>query len=391
MEKFTYYAPTEVVFGAGAEQSCPDYVKQYGGSRVLVVYGGGSVERSGLLNRVVRALEAAGLTVEQFGGAKPNPTVAHVREGIRRAVEFGADFILAMGGGSSIDTAKAIAHGTANPEHDIWSIWTREVPLERSLPIGVILTISAAGSEMSDSAVLTNEEIHRKRGINTRFNRVKFAIMNPELTYTLPKYQIACGTTDIMMHTLDRYFNPMENELTDALAEALLRTVIQFGTKALENPEDYQAQSELMWASSLSHNGLTGLGGKPDFAVHQLGHEISARFDLAHGASLAAVWGAWAEYVCPTKVSRFARYARNVWGVTETEDEKAAVEGIRKTVAYFDSLGMPTGFGKCIGIQSDETVRDMAYRCAYEGTRTIGTFRVLNEQDIYQIYSAANH
>lgn len=391
MEHFTYYAPTEVVFGVGTEEQCPAYVEQYGGSRVFVVYGGGSVKRSGLLERVTKALRQAGLAVESFGGAKPNPTVAHVREGIQAAVSFGADFVLAIGGGSSIDTAKAIAHGTANPEQDIWSIWTREVPLERSLPVGVILTISAAGSEMSDSAVLTNEEIHRKRGINTRFNRAKFAILNPELTYTLPKEQIACGTTDIMMHTLDRYFNPVENELTDALAEALLRTVIQFGTKALEDPADYQAQSELMWAGSLSHNGLTGLGGKPDFAVHQLGHELSARFDVAHGASLAAVWGAWAEYVCPAKVSRFARYARNVWGVTESEDAKAADEGIRKTVDYFASLGMPTGLGGCIGVQNDEIVRDMAYRCAYEGTRTIGTFRVLNQQDIYEIYRKANH
>ena len=391
MHSFTFYSPTEVVFGPDTELQAAELVQKYGGSRVFVVYGGGSVQRSGLLERVTKVLTDAGVAVECYGGAKPNPTLEHARDGVRKAIDFGADLVLAIGGGSAIDTGKAIAHGAANPEQDIWNFWSREVPLERSMPVGVVLTIPAAGSEMSNSSVLTNEEIGRKRGLSTDFNRPKFAIMNPELTYTLPEYQIGCGIVDIMMHTMERYFNPVENPLTDALAEALLRTVIEQGRAAMDNHTDYTAMSELMWAGSLSHNGLTGLGGQGDWSVHQLGHEISARFDLAHGASLAAVWGSWAGYVSEQRPARFARFARNVWGIQLDEERAAAEAGINATVDFFASLGMPTGFDSCIGLQTDETCADMAYRCAYEGTRTIGTLRVLGQADIEQIYLRANH
>lgn len=391
MNNFTYYAPTEVVFGRETEGQCGTWVKKYGGSRVLVVYGSASAVNSGLLDRVTKALTQAGLEVELYGGAKANPTLSHARAGVEKALAFGADFVLGIGGGSAIDTAKAIAHGAANPEVDIWQFWSREAVLKRSLPIGAILTISAAGSEMSNSAVLTNEAICRKRGLSTDLNRPRFAILNPELTFTLPRYQLACGVVDIMMHTLDRYFNPLENALTDELAEGLLRVVIANGRRVLENPADYEAQSELMWAGSLSHNGLTGLGGKQDFAVHQLGHELSARFDLAHGASLSAVWGSWARCVCSANPARFARYARKVWGIEEREDARAAMLGIEATVSYFASLDMPTGFAGCIGVQSEETLTSLAHGCAYEGTRTIGTFRVLGEEDMRRIYSMANH
>ena len=391
MHSFTFYSPTEVVFGPDTELQAAELVQKYGGSRVFVVYGGGSVQRSGLLERVTKVLTDAGLAVECYGGAKPNPTLEHARDGVRKAIGFGADLVLAIGGGSAIDTGKAIAHGVANPEQDIWNFWSREVPLERSMPVGVVLTIPAAGSEMSNSSVLTNEEIGRKRGLSTDFNRPKFAIMNPELTYTLPDYQIGCGIVDIMMHTMERYFNPVENPLTDALAEALLRTVIEQGRAAMADHTDYTAMSELMWAGSLSHNGLTGLGGQGDWSVHQLGHEISARFDLAHGASLAAVWGSWAGYVSEQRPARFARFASNVWGLQMDEERAAAEAGINATVDFFASLGMPTGFDSCIGLQTDETCADMAYRCAYEGTRTIGTLRVLGQADIEQIYLRANH
>ena len=391
MHSFTFYSPTEVVFGPDTELQAAELVQKYGGSRVFVVYGGGSVRRSGLLERVTKLLTDAGLAVECYGGAKPNPTLEHARDGVRKAIDFGADLVLAIGGGSAIDTGKAIAHGAANPEQDIWSFWSREVPLERSMPVGAILTIPAAGSEMSNSSVLTNEEIGRKRGLSTDFNRPKFAIMNPELTYTLPDYQIGCGIVDIMMHTMERYFNPVENPLTDALAETLLRNVIEQGRTAMADHTDYTAMSELMWAGSLSHNGLTGLGGQGDWSVHQLGHEISARFDLAHGASLAAVWGSWAGYVSEQRPARFARFARNVWGIQLDEERAAAEAGINATVDFFASLGMPTGFDSCIGLQTDEICADMAYRCAYEGTRTIGTLRVLGQADIEQIYLRANH
>ena len=391
MHSFTFYSPTEVVFGPDTELQAAELVQKYGGSRVFVVYGGGSVQRSGLLERVTKVLTDAGLAAECYGGAKPNPTLEHARDGVRKAIDFGADLVLAIGGGSAIDTGKAVAHGAANPEQDIWSFWSREVPLERSMPVGAILTIPAAGSEMSNSSVLTNEEIGRKRGLSTDFNRPKFAIMNPELTYSLPDYQIGCGIVDIMMHTMERYFNPVENPLTDALAETLLRNVIEQGRTAMADHTDYTAMSELMWAGSLSHNGLTGLGGQGDWSVHQLGHEISARFDLAHGASLAAVWGSWAGYVSEQRPARFARFARNVWGIQLDEERAAAEAGINATVDFFSSLGMPTGFDSCIGLQTDEICADMAYRCAYEGTRTIGTLRVLGQADIEQIYLRANH
>ena len=392
MEKFTYWSPTEVVFGKDTECEIATYVKKYGGSRVFIVYGGGSVVRSGLMGRVTEALDKAGIAHAEFGGVQPNPSLEHAKEGIAQAIAFGADFILGLGGGSAIDTAKGIAHGVATPDVDIWKYWTEELPVEKSLPVGVILTISAAGSETSSSSVLTNKATGSKRGLDTPCNRPKFAIMNPELTYTLPAYQVACGVTDIMMHTLDRYFNPIDNELTDAIAEALLRTVIAKGAVAVKDTHDYDAMSEIMWAGSLSHNGLTGLGGTGDFAPHQLGHELSGMFDIAHGASLATVWGHWAHYVYKTKISRFVRYANNVWNITEGSDEEVALAGIQATVDYFKSRGMPTCFSEApeIGVQSDEVLKDLAYRCTFEGERTIGGFQVLDGGDIYKIYQMVN-
>ncbi len=393
MQKFTYHSPTEIIFGRRAEEKTAEAIQNYGGHRVLLVYGGGSVVRSGLLERLTTNLTAAGLTCEHFGGAKANPTLEHAREGVRRSIAFEADFILGVGGGSAIDTAKAIALGTANPDTDIWAFWSRQQTPTRDLPIGAVLTISAAGSESSDSAVLTNTETGQKRGLSTFLNRPKFAIMNPELTYSLPTYQIACGVTDIMMHTLDRYFNPLDNELTDSIAEALLRTVIANGRIAVRDSHDYEAMSELMWAGSLSHNGLTGLGGISDFAVHQLGHELSAMFDTAHGASLATVWDSWALAVYQKKPSRFARYARNVWGLEGTDTETLALAGIQATKDYFASISMPTGFAENhdVGIQEDSVLRDLAYRCSWQRSRVIGSFKRLDETDIYEIYRAANH
>lgn len=393
MHAFTYHCPTEIVFGKDTQLQLAEQIRKYGGSRALLVYGSGSIERSGLLNQLCELLSENQIPYELFGGVRANPTLEHAREGVKLALKSGADFVIGAGGGSVIDTAKAIAIGAANAPTDIWEFWTREKTPHRALPVGAVLTISAAGSESSDSAVLTNLATGEKRGLGTELNRPRFAIMNPELTMTLPPYQVACGVTDIMMHTMDRYFNPYENELTDAIAEALLRTVIAKGRIAVQDPKDYDSMSELMWAGSLSHNGLTGLGGVKDFAVHQLGHELSAMFDTAHGASLATVWGAWAKAVYRTKPSRFARFARNVWGVTEADEEKAALEGMKKTVAFFRSIGMPTSMeeNKDIGLQDDVTLHDLAYRCTYHRTRSIGAFRVLGDEEIYQIYKAADH
>lgn len=393
MHKFDYWSPTEVMFGKGREDETAAYVKKYGGSKVLLIYGGGSVERSGLLQRVKEQLDAAGIGYAEFGGVQPNPTVEYAREGVKRAIESQADFILAVGGGSAIDTAKGIAHGAANPDVDIWKFWSGEEKVQKSMPVGVILTISAAGSETSASSVLTNKATGSKRGLdNIAFNFPKFAIMDPELTFTLPVYQVACGVTDIMMHTMDRYFNPLDNELTDAIAEALLRTVIANGAKAVKDTHDYDAMSEVMWCGSVSHNGLTGLGGQGDFAPHQLGHGLSAMFDIAHGASLSAVWGQWARYVYQNRIERFVRFAKNVWNITEGSDEEIALAGIQATVDYFKSIGVPTCFSEAaeIGVQSEEVLRDLTDRCTFHGARTIGTFQVLDGDDIYNIYQAAN-
>ena len=393
MQAFTQYTPTRIVFGKDTEQQAGSLAKQMGATRVFVIYGGGSVVRSGLLERVTTSLSEAGLEWMAAGGVKPNPRLAFARECVEKSKEFGTDLVLAIGGGSVIDTGKAIAHGTANPDTDIWDFWTGKQKVTRSLPVGVVLTLSAAGSETSDSAVLTDEKTHEKRGMATDFNRPAFAIMNPELTFTLPKYQVGCGIVDICMHTLDRYFTKSEhNELTDEIAEGLLRTVIRNGKTAIKDAHNYDAMSELMWAGSLSHNGLTGLGAQKDFAVHQLGHELSSRFDLAHGASLSAVWESWALYVYQEKTERFAQYARKVWNVKEDDTEKAALEGIRQTVDYFRLLDMPASFGEAegVGVQNDETLRAMAHSCTYGGSRTIGSFHVCDEEDIYKIYKMAN-
>ena len=273
MQNFIQYAPTEVIFGRGTEAQTGAAAAKWGGSRVLIVYGGGSVVRSGLLKRVEESLEKEGIVYEEFGGVRPNPRLAFAEEGVRKALDFRADMVLAVGGGSAIDTAKGIAHGAANPELKLWDdIWMKRKALTKSLPVGVVLTIAAAGSEMSDSAVLTNEETGRKAGLNTEFNRVKFAVMNPELAFTLPAFQLACGITDIMMHTMERYFiSGIKCQLTDEIAEGLLRTVVENGRILMKNKEDYDAMAEIMWCSSISHNNLTEAGRGQRFFRAQAG------------------------------------------------------------------------------------------------------------------------
>ena len=393
MQNFVYYAPTEIIFGKNTEKETGKIVKKWGASRVLLVYGGGSVKRSGLLQQIQQNLDAEGIYWEELSGVKPNPRLSLAEKGVKQALSMKADFILAIGGGSVIDTAKGIAHGTANPELKLWDIWTEKVDLKKSMPVGVVLTISAAGSEMSDSAVLTDERSRKKLGFSTPLNRVKFAIMNPELTYTLPLYQITCGIVDIMMHTLDRYFTHSKgNETTDEIAEALLRTVIRNGKKAFANPQDYDSVSELMWCSSLSHNGITGLGAEEDFATHQIGHELSAKYDVAHGASLSAIWQSWAEYVYTEDASRFARYARHVRGISEENDIKAARKGIEATAAYFHYLGMPTSIGELeTGILSENELLEMAKNATGSNTFTIAKFKKLYQQDVLEILKMANH
>ena len=392
MRSFSYCVPTEVVFGEGSLSQLGEKIRACGASRILLVYGGGSAKRSGLLDRVSELLRQAGIEWIELGGVQPNPRVSLAREGVRRALDFGAELILAVGGGSVIDTAKAVAHGTANPQTDLWEFWKKRAELTRTLPVGVVLTIPAAGSETSDSAVLTNAEESEKRGLNTRFNRPVFAIMDPTVAATLPKQQLHCGVTDIMMHTLDRYFNPnTDNDVTDEIAEAILRVVIRHGPAVCADPANVRAMSEVMWAGSLSHNGLTGLGGIRDFTVHQLGHALSEKYDVYHGESLSSVWASWARYAMPSDPARFARYAENVWGLREPTQEQTALAGIAATEAFFRSIGAPVCFAELpTGKLSQDELEDLAMRCTYRKTRTIGAFRVLNYDDILKIYCMAN-
>ena len=393
MQKFIQYTPTEILFGENTQAEVGKEVKKWGGSRVFIVYGGGSVKKSGLLAQIEEALEKEGLAYAEFGGVKPNPRMAYAQEGVEKAIEFGADFLLAVGGGSSIDTAKAIAHGVANPDWSLEEIWGGEIILTRSTPVGCVLTIAAAGSETSDSAVLTNEETGKKGGISTSLNRPKFAIMNPVLTYTLPKYQIACGIVDIMMHTLERYFIPnTRNQITDEIAEGVLRVVIENGKKGLENPTNYDAMSEIMWCGSISHNGITGLGRPKDFLCHKLGHQLGAKFDEAHGATLSAIWGSWARYVYHLDEARFANYGRKVWNIDEENDEKTAVAAIEKTEEFFRSLHMPTCLGDMkMGVQPDEVLKEMAGKATAGDTMKVGAFQKMGAKELYEIYKKANH
>lgn len=398
MKKFTYYAPTEIVFGAGEEQRTAELVKKYGGSRVLLIYGGQSAVRSSLIDRLMKNLAEAGLEVRSTGGVVPNPLLSTARRMAKEAQEMKADFILAVGGGSVLDTAKGVAHAAAAPEHDIWDFWSG-TKVERSLPIGAVLTISAAGSETSNSSVLTNDDTKpgTKRGMNTDFNRCKFAVMDPMLTMTLPKWQIGAGVADIFMHTSERYFAAiLGNHLTDEIAEGLFRDIISYGPKGVQNPEDYEAMSEIMWCGSVSHVGLTGLGAKGDtardgdWACHQLGMAISALTDATHGATLTAVWGSWASYVCHENMARFAQFARKVWKVTEADDTKAASLGIERTEEFFRSLGMPLTLTELLGhTPSEEEIRAFAEECSYGKKRSIGSFKSLDYDDIVRIYDAA--
>ena len=393
MLNFQYFTPTKVVFGKDAELKVGPLVKEEGCKKVLVHYGGQSAKKSGLLDRVCEALKDFDIDYVTLGGVVPNPHLSKVYEGIELCKKEGVDFILAVGGGSVIDSCKAIAYGLGNPEVDVWDLFTGKARPKACYPLGSVLTIAAAGSEMSNSCVITNEEGWYKKALDTDLARPKFAIMNPEITYTLPDYQTQCGCADIMMHTMERYFVLEDTmEITDRIAQDVMKNVMKYAKILKKDPENYEARAEIMWAGSLSHNGITGLGAEKDFAVHQLGHELSAKFDIAHGASLSAVWGAWATYVYDAKPARFAQYARRVWNVEEADDVKAAQEGIRKTVTYFASLNMPTSFreAKEIGSKTDEEVKQMAHGCSYEGTRTIGSFKVCDENDIYEIYKLAN-
>ena len=393
MINFTYYTPTEVVFGKGAEQQTASLIKKYNGTNVLIHYGGKSAERLGLINLVTKMLDSECIKYTLLGGVVPNPRLSMVRKGIEICRANGINFILAIGGGSVIDSSKAIAYGVEY-DGDVWDFFDNKAVPQKSMPVGAIVTIPAAGSEMSDSCVITNEGGDWKRGCNNNLCRCKFAVMNPEFTYSLPAYQTACGAVDIMMHTMERYFSPdTDMTLTDAIAEALMRTVKDTAYDLLKNPNDYQARAQMMWASSLSHNDLTGCGTKRDFATHRLEHELSGMFDVAHAAGLSALWGSWARYVMNVNVSRFVRFAVNVMGVENdyNNPEKTALKGIEAMERFYHDINMPANISELLGKKlTDAQIDELAQKCSRGDTITQGSFKVLKMADVREIFALAN-
>jgi alcohol dehydrogenase len=386
MLNFNYVNKTKIIFGKDTEEAVGKETKAHG-KKVLLHYGGGSIKKSGLYDKVMKSLSAEGISVVELGGVQPNPRVSLVREGIKLCRDNNVDFILAVGGGSVIDSAKAIAIGVEY-EGDVWDFYSGKAQIKKMLPVGVVLTIPAAGSEASTSSVITNEDGWYKRGTGSDMMRPVFAIMNPELTFTLPAYQTACGATDIMAHVMERYFtNVQDVDLTDRLCEATLKTVIKNVPTAIKEPENYAARAEVMWAGTIAHNDLLGTGRAGDWASHDIEHELSAIYDIAHGAGLAIVFPAWMKYVYKHDVLRFAQFAERVWEVELDlrNLEKCAEEGIERMKNFFKSIGLPTSL-KDADIPED-CLQEMAKKCT--GSRTLGNFVKLGEEDVLSILKLA--
>ena len=381
MENFTFYSPTKFVFGKGMEAEAGKLVKAFGGSKVLIHYGGGSVVRSGLLDRVKASLDSEGIPYVELGGVKPNPRSGLVYEGIELCKKEGVDFVLAVGGGSSIDSSKAIAAGVVY-DGDFWDFYCGK-PIEKALPVGTVLTIAAAGSEGSGDSVITKEEGMFKRGASGEGIRPKFSILNPELTQTLPPYQTACGITDIMAHLYERYLtNSKDVEVTDRLIEALLITMKNEGPKVIADPNDYQARANIMWAGTMAHTNSCGVGRSQDWNSHNIEHELSALYDCAHGAGLAVTMPAVFKYVMNHDVARFTQVANRVWGVETAE------EGIKAFKQFLISIGMPSTLGELGGKEEDIPTLVKNLCCGDGRDGTISGFVTLNEDDCTRIYQA---
>ena len=392
MRDFVYHAPTEVVFGKQSEEKVASLVKKYGGHKVLVHYGGKSAQKSGLLDKICGLLRDGGVDFVCLGGVVPNPRLSLVHQGIDLCRQEGVDFILAIGGGSVIDSAKAIACGVPY-DGEVWDFYLGKASPKCYLPVACVLTIPAAGSEMSESSVITNEDGDVKLGYSNQMSRPRFAIMNPVRTFTLPPYQTAAGVTDMIMHTMERYFSHDDDmDLTDAIAEALMRDLMDNVFKVLADPEDYRARAQIMWGGSLAHNDLTGCGLTGDWATHEIEHELSGMFDVTHGAGLAAIWPSWARYVYKENVSRFVRFAVNVLGVPQdfTDPEGTALKGIEAMERFYHAIGMPINIHELIGKEvTDEEIREMARKCTRGHQITQGSFKVLDAEAIEAIYKMA--
>jgi len=386
MENFTFQNPTKIIFGKGTESETGRETARFA-RKVLLHYGGGSIKKSGLYDRVRASLKEAGVEVVELGGVKPNPRLSLVQEGIKICRENAVELILAVGGGSVIDSAKGIAIGVPY-QGDVWDFYLKKVPVKESLPVGVVLTIPAAGSEASNGSVLTNEKGMYKKDAGGECMRPKFSIMNPELTFTLPPYQTACGAADIMAHVMERYFTRVPSvDFTDRLCEATLRTIIDNVPVALAQPNDYAARAEIMWASTVAHNDLLGTGRVGDWASHMIEHEISGIYDVAHGAGLAVVFPAWMKHVYTNDISRFARFASRVLDAEPRFDwpERTALEGIGKLKSFFRDIGLPTSF-KELGVPGDR-LEEMAKKATEKGP--LGNFAKLGTQDVLSIYKLA--
>ncbi len=388
MINFRFLCPTEMIFGKNVQQTVGEETKKYG-TKVLLHYGSGHIKKSGLYNQVVTSLKEAGVDVVELGSVQPNPRLSLVYEGIRLCRENGVDFILAVGGGSVIDSAKGIALGVKY-DGDVWDLYTKGVEAAEALPVGVVLTIPAAGSESSQSSVITNVETGDKRPCDSDILRPKFAFMNPELTYSLPPYQTACGASDIMAHIMERYFTRAENvELTDRLCEATLKTIIGNVPAVLADPENYAARAEIMWAGSIAHNDLLGTGRIGDWASHMIEHELSGINDVAHGAGLAIIFPAWMRYVYKQDVNRFAQFAARVWNVEMDyfDPEKTALAGIDAIKAFFRSIGLPVTLSE-IGITPAHYER-ISSNCRRTSEDVVGSFVPLKSSDIVEILKLA--
>ncbi len=391
MNNFVYDAFTKVYFGKDEELKVGKLIKEFGAKKVLIHYGGKSAKESGLLDRVKDCLAKEDIAFVELGGAVANPELPLVREGIALCLKEGVDFVLAVGGGSVMDSAKDIANGAANPEVDVWDFSMGKASPEKTLPKGAVLTLSAAGSGMSNSCVITDPATGSKRGYNSLCNRMDFAIENPELTYTVNKYQTACGAVDIAMHTIERYFCPGEDTyLTDAIAEAVIKSVMKAGVDAIADPKDYVARANMMWASSLAHNGLTQCGRSFMLVVHQFEHEVSGMYpEVAHGAGLAALWCSWARYVYSSNVPRFLQYAHNVWNldIDFEHPEVTVLKAIELQEKYYASIGMPTSLRE-LGVKQED-LETLALKCSRDKTRVLDGYKKLGYEEILDIYKMA--
>ncbi len=388
MQNFQFYSPTEFVFGRDTEDRAGELVKKHGGSKVLIHYGGGSAERSGLLGRVRASLDKAGVSYVELGGVKPNPRDTLVYEGIELCRREGIDFILSVGGGSTIDSSKAIALGVPY-SGDFWDFYSGAARPEAALPVGTVLTIAAAGSEGSGDSVITKEDGGLKRGTGSDLIRPRFSILDPQLTCTLPAYQTACGATDIMAHVFERYFtNTTEVEVTDRLCEAVLLTMVKETPRVIADPNNYDARANIMWAGTVAHTNIVGVGREQDWNSHGIEHELSALYDCAHGAGLAVIMPAWMEFVYKHNPLRFAQAATRIWGcqMDFEHPEVTALEGIKRFRSFLHSIGMPINFAE-LGAR-EEDIPALVEKFGIGRKRT-GGFVALSAEDIAEIYRIA--